>query len=133
MRYRDVGKCSLLCEQRYSQIVLQSLRHFDGVRYDLDCAVVMPNHVHALLQFQPLTTCKKQCRSWLTCTARILNQHRVRSGPFWQSEAFDHFVRNVEQFEFLQRCIRENGSQAKLNPGECFFENAVGNSLNVTR
>ena len=114
------GEC-LLREQKYSKIVMQSLRHFDGVRYDLDCAVVMPNHVHALVQFRPPTTCKKQCRSWLTYTARILNQQLGRSGPFWQSEAFDHLVRTVEQFEFLQRYIRQNGPQAKLNPGEYHF------------
>ena len=114
------GEC-LLRDHKYSRIVMKSLRHFDGVRYDLDCAVVMPNHVHALVQFRPPTTCRKQCRSWLTYSARILNQQLGRSGAFWQSEAFDHLVRNVEQFEFLQGYIRQNGPRAKLRPGEYLF------------
>lgn len=47
------GEC-LLKKPRLTQIVADSLRHFDGQRYQLGGFVVMPNHVHFLcVFFQP--------------------------------------------------------------------------------
>lgn len=107
------GAC-VLRDRRLSEIVLRSLRHFDGDRYDLDCAIVMPNHVHVLVQFRPDTTCRVQCESWLHYTAVQINRKLGRKGAFWQSEPFDHLVRSAEQMTYLQRYIAENGIRANL-------------------
>ena len=109
------GEC-VLRRRELAEIVMNSLRHFDGDRYDLDCAVVMPNHVHLLAQFHPPTTCRGQCESWLQ-----INQRLGRKQSFWQSEPFDHLVRSAEQFEYLQRYIAENGSQANLPETDYLF------------
>ena len=114
------GEC-VLRDPEISAIVMHALRHFDTDRYDLDCAIVMPNHVHLLAQFRLPTTCRKQCRSWLTFTARQINLSLQRTGAFWRSEAFDHLVRSVEQFQYLQKYIEDNGSRARLKPGHYRF------------
>jgi REP element-mobilizing transposase RayT len=111
------GEC-LLREPDLAAIVGSALRHFDGDRYDLDSFVVMPNHVHVLVQFCGLTDCRRQCASWLRYSAGQINKQRGRSGQFWQSEPFDHLVRSEEQFRYLQSYIEQNPAKARLQPGE---------------
>lgn len=114
------GEC-VLRNRELASIVLDSLRHFDGERYDLESAIVMPNHVHLLVQFKPPTTCSDQCDSWLHYTAYRINKRLGRKGAFWQSEPFDHLVRSGEQFAYLQRYIARNGLEAKLPASDYLY------------
>lgn len=107
------GVCPLR-QRPLAECVVETLRHFDGERYDLDSLIVMPNHVHLLVQFRSPTTCRDQCTSWLRYSARQLNAQLGSKGAFWQSEPFDHLVRSSEQFAYLQRYIAENGTRARL-------------------
>jgi len=114
------GKCQLR-KREFAEIVQNSLLHFDGERYDLDSLIVMPNHVHVLVQFRPPTTCRKQCESWLRYSATQINKLLGRKGEFWQSEPFDHLVRSGKQFEYLQRYIAENGTKAGLPSSDYLY------------
>ena len=114
------GEC-LLKRRELAEIVLDSLRHFDGRRYDLDSAVVMPNHVHLIAQFRPPVTCRRQCSSWLRYTARQINERLGRHGVFWQSEPFDHLIRSGDQFCYLRKYIAANGPSAGLTEGEYLY------------
>ena len=107
------GAC-VLRSRELAAIVLDSLRHFDGDRYDLDSAIIMPNHVHLIAQFRPPVTCREQCTSWLHYTAHQINQRIGSKGAFWQSEPFDHLIRSEEQFFYLQSYIAQNGIAANL-------------------
>jgi REP element-mobilizing transposase RayT len=91
------------------------------VKYDLDRFVVMPNHVHVIVQFRPGSTLKKVRQSWLRYTARKINQATGGSDVFWQGEPFDHIIRSAEQFEYLQRYIAEIPRKANLSPGEYLY------------
>jgi len=118
------GAC-LLRQPKLAKIVGDALRYFDGNRYDLDSFVIMPNHVHLLVQFRPPTTLKAQAQSWLRFSAREINKQLGRSGTFWQSEPFDHLVRSSEQFEYLQRYITDNPKKANLREGEYLYWSRV--------
>ncbi len=114
------GKCELR-NRELAEVVLQCLRHFDSQRYDLDCAIVMPNHVHLLVQFRPGTTCRQQCESWLHYSAWRINKRLGRRGAFWQSEPFDHLIRSAEQFQYLRQYIAENGVHAFLPESDYLY------------
>jgi len=114
------GAC-LLRRPKLAQIVGDALQHFDGDRYDLDSFVIMPNHVHLLVQFRPPTTLKAQTQSWLRFSAREINKQLGKSGSFWQSESFDHLVRSPQQFEYLQRYITDNPKKANLKEDEYLY------------
>lgn len=116
------GEC-VLRNPDLAKIVLDSLRHFDGERYDLDSAVIMPNHVHLLVQFRSGFLCTEQCLSWLKFTATRINRALGRTGHFWQSEPFDHLVRSSEQFQYLQWYIQNNGPRAKLKSDQYRYWN----------
>lgn len=80
--------------------------------------VVMPNHVHLLVQFLEAVDMQRQCESWKHFTATLINRELGRTGHFWQGESFDHLVRSPEQFEALRQYIAENPRQANLREGE---------------
>ena len=114
------GECTLR-RRDFAEVVSNSIRHFDGERYDLDSFVVMPNHVHLLAQFRPPTTCRGQSTSWMRFTAREINSRLERRGEFWQGEPFDHLVRSADQFETLRRYIAENGPRARLRESDYLY------------
>ncbi|MEQ8209330.1 MAG: transposase [Lacipirellulaceae bacterium] len=118
------GDC-VLRQPELSMLVAKTLLHFEGDRYDTDCLVVMPNHVHLIVQFRSGTSLAKQTRSWLQYSAREVNQRLGRQGKFWQSEPFDHLIRSEEQFHYLRRYIAENPEKAGLGVGEYLYWNRV--------
>jgi len=110
------GSC-LLRDPLISHVVAQSLLKFDGLRYDLERFVIMPNHVHLLVQMRSPWELRKQCEGWLRFTGRKINRLQNRTGACWQSEPFDHIVRSEEQFRYLQKYIIDNPQKARLKAG----------------
>jgi REP-associated tyrosine transposase len=75
--------------------------------------VVMPNHVHLLLE--PKTELRLVTRAIKGPTARVCNEFLNRTGqPFWQQESYDHWVRNPSSFERIRRYIENNPVSAGL-------------------
>jgi len=111
------GDCVLGAPQP-RKLVEESLLHFDGQRYDLERFVIMPNHVHLLIQMRQGFLLRKQLTETLRYTARCVNSLLKQDGTFWQSEPFDHVVRSEAQFEYLQQYIVDNPEKARLSEGE---------------
>ena len=81
--------------------------------YDLHAYVVIANNVHTLLT--PIVTASKLLHSVKGFTAREANQILGRTGePFWQSESYDHWVRDEKEFDKVRRYIENNPLQAGL-------------------
>jgi REP element-mobilizing transposase RayT len=111
------GEC-VLRQPALSQIVEDSLRHFDGERYALEAFVVMPNHVHVLAGIPGRGEMKKLCRSWKNFTAMTINRALGRKGQFWQWESFDHLVRSPSSLAKFREYILNNPQKARLREGE---------------
>jgi REP element-mobilizing transposase RayT len=111
------GACVLRCPD-LATIVADSLRKFDGDRYELTHFVVMPNHIHLLAAFPNDNAMLEQCESWKHWQAKQINRAIGSRGRFWQQDGFDHLVRSAEQFEFLRRYIANNPAKAGLRCGE---------------
>ena len=101
----------------------------------------MPNHVHLL--FQPKETTpesavgesrigemedsksplSKIMHSLKSYTAHEANRILHRSGVFWQSESYDHWVRDDDELERIVDYIMANPVKAGMvkNPHEWFF------------
>jgi len=109
------GRC-VLRRPELSQIVAQTLLHFDGQRYRLGDFIVMPNHVHLLCVFPSAEAMNEQCDSWLHYSAFRINQALGEKGKFWQQEPFDHLVRSAEQYDYLRQYIADNPKKAGLEP-----------------
>jgi REP element-mobilizing transposase RayT len=102
-RYLDAGhgEC-LLRRPDCADLVAGALKFFDGQRYDLRAWVVMPNHVHVVVCPRPQHTLSEILHSWKSFSAhKLVKLLPGHAGPFWQSESYDHLVRDDED---LHRC-----------------------------
>jgi putative transposase len=79
----------------------------------IDSYVVMPNHVHVLLE--PNIEMKTIMKAIKRRSARACNSVLGRQNlPFWQAESFDHWVRTAESLGRIQRYIEWNPVSAGL-------------------
>ena len=119
------GGCSLR-DPRIGKLVENAFIYFDGVRYRLIAWVVMPNHVHVLVEIfegYPLDTI---IHSWKSYTANEANKMLNRKGRFWYPDYYDRFIRDERHFNNAVRYIHENPVQAGLveNPEDWPFSSA---------
>jgi len=88
------GEC-FLRQPEVAGMIAGAFRYFDGLRYDLRAWVIMPNHVHMVVQPMPEQTLSEILHSWKSYTAKEANKILKRPGcRFWQKESYDHLVRN---------------------------------------
>jgi REP element-mobilizing transposase RayT len=82
-------------------------------RCKLHAFVVMPNHVHLLAtQLAPLAKWLGPLKGF---TANQANKALgLSNNPFWQSESYDHSVKNNQEFLQIQRYIERNPVKAAL-------------------
>ncbi len=80
------GSC-ILRRPELSQIVSDSLLHFDADRYRMGDFIIMPNHVHLLASFATEEGMLAQCDSWLHYTAWQINK-RLAQGQALVTRAF---------------------------------------------
>ena len=111
------GAC-LLRDDANAQIVVDAWQRFDGERYRLLAWVVMPNHIHVLIEpfaGQPLASI---VQSWKSFTGRAI-LHRYEGQPrssvgLWQREYWDRIVCDEDHYLKSIRYIHENPVAAGL-------------------
>jgi putative transposase len=123
------GQC-VLAYQEASQLVEESLRHFDGVRLYLGDFTVMPNHVHAIIQPLPGFELESLLGSIKKYSSRRIREWYRKEwlGPreqlpddlgYWQKESYDRIVRDEFELVATRRYIAENPARAKRHPTQC--------------
>jgi len=113
------------------KVTLDSLLHWNGQKWTVYAAVVMPDHVHVL--GQPLIKrgggtydLGEILHSVKSFSAHRITQQRGTKGSVWQDERFDRIVRDEMEFNEKWQCIRTNPVKKGLseNPEDYpwFFE-----------
>ena len=126
-RYLDAGHgACYLKEPALARTVEHALLHFDGQRYRLLAWVIMPNHVHLLVEIIEGYPLHEVIHSWKSFTAQEINKALKRRGTFWQREYFDRFIRNEKHLRKSIRYIHNNPVKAGLvaNSGDFPFSSA---------
>ena len=120
------GSCALR-DPEVRKHVEQALTKFDGVRLDLDCAVIMPNHVHLLLKPRTDENVFKLIGGMKGASARVCNIQLGRTPQaFWMEDSYNRIVRDYEELRVFREYIRANPVKAKLRPDEfTLIENYV--------
>jgi putative transposase len=116
---QGMGSCCLKVKEAARKIT-DAMHETDGARCELDCHVVMPNHVHAVVRpLNPATDpLEKVLQSWKESSSRWINELFVRSGTFWQWESFDRIIRDEEHLWRVIRYVGANPRKAGLPVGE---------------
>jgi len=112
---RGMGECHLR-NPAIADMVQSNLWHHDGVKYRLLAWVVMPNHVHALVEIWQVPL-GKILQSWKSYTSKEANQILGREGTFWAEDYFDRYIRDEDHFRRTVRYIENNPVNARLVKG----------------
>ena len=106
----DAGKGScILKEEQVARIIVENLLHYDGDRYRLHAWCVMPNHVHVVVEPIGNHQLAEILHSWKSYTA-----HKIGRGPVWQSEYYDHLVRDEADYKRCADYVVANPEKAGL-------------------
>ena len=108
-------------EQRYftdffcARCVVAEMRdlHDDGTVSSL-AWVVMPDHVHWLLQLGKNMDLSAAIKRFKACSARRVNGHLNQQGALWQKSFYDHALRQDEDIRDAARYIVANPLRAGL-------------------
>jgi REP element-mobilizing transposase RayT len=109
---RGLGEC-FLREPHIAALMESTIRFHHGSRFDLLAWVVMPNHVHALIEVND-TPLSKIIQNWKSIVAVKANKLLGRTGDFWQLDYWDTYMRDAEQTRKAIRYIESNPVKAKL-------------------
>ncbi len=118
------GSC-MLADPRLRKVVEDALEFYNGrdarcpserrgkAMYQLHGYIVMPNHVHVLMELFDGEDLAKVVQAWKSFTAKELNRITGSSGRVWMAEYYDRLIRNAEHYENTLQYIRKNGEVAK--------------------
>ncbi|WP_413992826.1 REP-associated tyrosine transposase [Labrys okinawensis] len=107
------GAC-WLAKPEIADIVQGTLLSFHLQRYRMWAWCIMPNHVHCLFEPDQGQLLSDIVRSWKVHSAIRANRLLQRSGPFWQRDFFDRYMRYEEQFTNTLNYIERNPVSAGL-------------------
>lgn len=109
------GSC-VLAQPEIREIVQECLLRFNGERLLLHAGVIMPNHVHLLLEPLPGNSLSELLKGIKGASSRKINQSIGTTGTkFWMDESYDHIVRSEAQYQHFIRYIAENPIKANLS------------------
>lgn len=102
------------------KIVLNVCKFFDNQRYRIFVLVIMPDHVHMLMQPLPKSDNKFWSVSSIMHSVKSYSAKQIpRVMPHirtvWQPERYDHIIRNQQEFKNTWEYIRQNPVKAELS------------------
>ena len=112
------GNC-LLKRPENRKIVEDALFYYNRTKYHLKAFVVMPNHVHILLQLFENQEMEAFVKSIKSYTAKKINQTEHRTGKVWQTESYDHLVRNEDNYKHILKYIQANDKDLAWIEDDC--------------
>jgi REP element-mobilizing transposase RayT len=95
------------------EVVERELLQDDGAQFQLQSWVLMPNHVHLVVDVWevPLSTLINR---WKGRSSRLANRVLGRKGAFWQEDYFDTLIRDEEHLQKAKRYAERNPVKAAL-------------------
>jgi putative DNA methylase len=107
------GACHLR-DRRIANVIRETLFKWDTVRYRLVAWVIMPNHVHLLIELVGENELSDIMHSIKSYTAHEANRLLGRKGQFWFIESFDRFIRDARHYRNTVKYIEDNPVKAGL-------------------
>jgi REP element-mobilizing transposase RayT len=111
---RGHGSCALR-DPRVAGLVAGAITHFEGQRYDLHAWCVMPNHVHVVVQPRPDQPLSRILMSWKGFTGKEARKLLGGNAAFWESESYDHIVRDATDLARQIKYVLGNPVKAGLD------------------
>lgn len=114
---RGLGACELR-DERAARIVADNWLHLDGEKYRPLAWVVMPNHVHLLVEIWQVPQ-SELVKNWKGYSARRVNELLEREGELWQEDYWDRYIRDEAHYRKVVHYIESNPVKAGLVKEAC--------------
>ena len=113
--HRNFKQNSYLKIPRIANIVKTEIHKYDNKDYNLICYSIMPNHVHLVFTLiEKSRTIDKIMQNIKRISAYYSNRYLKRKGAFWQSESYDHIVRDEDELNRIIEYTLMNPVKASL-------------------
>ena len=89
-------------------LLMAEIRSLDKDTIDLDAAVVMPDHAHAIFRVIGTLTLTHVLKGIKGRSAHRINEITERQGQVWAQETFDHIVRSEADWQEKIEYVRQN-------------------------
>ena len=108
-KYLDKGYGScLLSSPIFRNVIVNTLNYNNGNTFLLHSYVIMPNHVHLLLEPIGENTIQQITHSIKSFSSHEINKLRHSTGSIWQKEFFDRIIRNEDHYMRVLEYIKNN-------------------------
>ncbi len=107
-------------EDRNAKVVANALAFFDSTRYRLHAWCVMPNHVHVVIEPMGKYDLSKILHSWKSYTANEINRLAGVRGQVWETEYYDHLIRDESDLQAQIAYVLANPRKAGLSGWKWF-------------
>lgn len=104
-----------LLTREEEDIVLNHIRNGDDRFYGLAAVIVMPDHVHVVLDADRGFDITRIMRGIRGMSARLVNLHRHSRGTLWQSESYDRILGSTSEVIGVLRYMLNNPVRASLS------------------
>ena len=127
--FAELDECHGNCIFRVPEcraVLEESMLHFNGERFWSGDFVIMPNHVHWIVQPLPedsLENILQSIKRYVSTRLTRLGLHQ--KGRLWQSESHDHIIRDRTELTRIREYIRTNPEKARL-PEKQYTLHTVG-------
>ncbi|MBI1747750.1 MAG: N-6 DNA methylase [Acidobacteria bacterium] len=118
------GSCAL-ARADIRKVVKECLLKFEGERHRLHAAVIMPNHVHLVLEPLAAHDLSDLLKGIKGASARRANAILNTGGRFWMEESYDHIVRSEAQYQHFLRYVAENPIKANLRSDQYWLYTGI--------
>ena len=103
-----------LAKPDIAEMIEEMLLHDDGIKYNLMAWCIMPNHLHAVIEFIEHYCLEHVLQTWKSVSSHKANQLLHRKGPFWFREYFDRYIRNSSHLNDVIEYVENNPVKAGL-------------------
>lgn len=114
-RWLDEGYGSCVFrESQFARMMADSLLYFQDQRHFTSCFVVMPNHIHVVMQpinGHELEDCLQSVKQFVSLR---VNRALGRAGPLWEEESYDRIIRDEVHLWNVVQYIGRNPKKAGL-------------------
>lgn len=110
---RGLGSC-LLARPDVAAMVLENWRRRDGSEYRLYAWVVMPNHIHVVVEVLPGSSLTRIVQGWKSYSAHWISNRLGKAGRIWQPDYWDRYIRDDEHFVAAVEYVENNPVMAGL-------------------
>jgi len=121
-KWLDTGcGCCVLRRPNAQKLLSNALLYFQGKRVEVHAFVIMPNHVHLLMQVREESSLSKMMQSIKGFSSHEFNRVGLCNGKLWMKDYWDRVIRGPRHYARVWRYIERNPSRAGLKPEQFYL------------